>query len=230
VKEKISGMFVRKSVRGFSFLELVIVLMILFIIGGIAFMSIRDAMRNQRAESALQDVLNVTRTARQLAIDRRRVFKVSYAKSPGLMTVTVTEPGNSSAGCAAATAQWPDSPAPIPPPTPVLGNFDFAWISGAPNSDTTAPDGFTAGDATKPIIFTSKKDPDSICFYPDGSGRDEDNNFSSGIVYLAPSATSETNATTRMTYMRAVTVFGPTGRISGWRLSQTKSGLQWKMW
>jgi Tfp pilus assembly protein FimT len=223
-------MCVRKTARGFSFLEIVIVLMILFIMGGIAFITIRDAMRNQRAESALQDVLNVTRTARQLAIDRRRVFKVTYTKNPAEMTVTVTDPGNSSGGCTAATSQWPDSPATVPPPTPVLGNFDFAWINGAPNSDTTAPDGFTGGDATHPIVFTSKKDPDSVCFYPDGSARDEDNNFTSGIIYLAPSAASEPNATTRMNYMRAMSVFGPTGRISGWRLSETKSGLQWKMW
>jgi type II secretory pathway pseudopilin PulG len=211
-------------------LEVTIVLLITIVAAGWALISIRDAVRNQKAERSLQQVLSMTRTARQLAVDRRRVFMVTYSTSPGTMTLTVTDPKNSSGDCAAATSQWPDAPSPAAPPTPLLGNFDFAWVKGAPNGATTAPDGFTGGSATTPIAFTSSINPTSLCFFPDGSARDANNAFNSGVVYLAPSSKSETSTTAQLNNMRAMTIFGATGRISGWRLSQASSGLQWKMW
>jgi prepilin-type N-terminal cleavage/methylation domain-containing protein len=220
----------RNKVRGFTLLELMIVVVIAIIAAGWALLSIRDVVRNQKAERALQQVLSMTRTARQLAIDRRRVFMVTFNTSPSQMVLTVTDPSNSSGDCAAATSQWPDSPNPAAPPTPLLGNFDFAFVNGAPNTTTTAPDGFAGGSTTKPIAFTSTVNPTSLCFFPDGSARDSYNAFNSGVVYLAPSAKSESSATAQLNNMRAMTVFGATGRISGWRLSQASSGLQWKMW
>jgi hypothetical protein len=164
-----------------------------------------------------------------LAIDRRRVFMVTYSTAPSQMVLTVTDPKNSSGDCAAATSQWPDSPTPAAPATPLLGNFDFAWVNGAPNGSTTAPDGFTGGSATTPIAFTSSVNPTSLCFFPDGSVRDTNNAFNSGVVYLAPSS-NESSTSARLNNMRAMTIFGATGRISGWRLNQASSGLQWKMW
>lgn len=227
-------MHLRRKERGFSLLEALVVISIIAIMGGMAFISTRDALKNQRAESALQDVLNMTRTARQLAIDKRRVFMVSYSAGPGMMTMTVTAPNNSAAGCAAATAPWPDPPGSASPPTPVIANFDFAWITGAPvalTGSSAAPDGFGTGAAPSgPINFVSTKNPTSVCFYPDGSARDANNAFNGGVLYLAPAATSEASTSIRLNNMRAVTIFGPTGRISGWRISQTSSGLQWKQW
>lgn len=215
--------------KGFSLLELMIVIVISLIAAGIAFMSVREALRVQRADSALQDVLAMTRTARQLAIDKRRVFMVTYSTSPSQMTLTVTAPTNSSGGCTAATSQWPDAPATASQPTPVLGNYQFAYVTGAPNSSTTSPDGLASG-LTTPINFTSSVNPSSVCFYPDGSARDNNNQFNSGVIYLAPSTTAEPNATVRLNNMRAMSIFGPTGRISGWRLDQASGGLQWKIW
>ncbi len=210
-------------------LELSIVVAIVLIVGAIMFMSTREAIKNQRGERALQDMLNVTRGARQLAIDRRRVFKVAYGATPASITVTVTPPTNSSGGCAAATSQWPDAPATANQPDKIDGYFDFLYITGAPNGTTTAPDGLGAGK-TSGVNFTSGVDTTSICFYPDGSARDSNNQYSSGLIYIAPTASAEANTTARLNSMRAMTIFGPTGRISGWKLSQTSSGLQWKQW
>lgn len=219
----------KRQEHGFSVLELVVVIVIGMVIAGVAFMTMRDAVRNQRAERALQDVLSMTRTARQLAVDKRRVFMLTFSTGPSQMTLTVTPPTNSSGGCSAATSGWPDTGA--AQPTPVIGDYSFDWIAGAPNSATTAPDGLGAAQTT-PIYFTSTATggQSSVCFYPDGSARDSNNQFTSGVVYLAPTNTSETSNTIRLKYMRAMTIFGPTGRISGWRLNQASSGLQWKMW
>ena len=221
----------KRRESGFSLLEMVIVLTISLVVAGIMFINTRDAVRNQRADGALQDVLAMTRTAHQLAIDKRRVFMVTYSSTlPNQMTLPVPAPSNSSAGCGGATSQWPDAPSTAANPTPVLGNFNFAWVTGAPNTATTAPDGFTGGSTTTPIALTSTVSPSLVCFYPDGSARDANNQFTSGVVYLAPSTASETSGTVRLNNMRAMTIFGPTGRISGWRLTQTSTGLQWKMW
>ncbi|ABF41001.1 hypothetical protein Acid345_2000 [Candidatus Koribacter versatilis Ellin345] len=222
-------MHVRRGERGFSMLELAIVVAITLIAGSIVFMSTREAIKNQRGERALQDMLGVTRSARQLAIDRRRVFKVAYGASPASITVTVTPATNSSGGCTAATSQWPDSPATANPPDKIDGFYDFLFVTGAPNSATTAPDGLGAGK-TAGVNFTSTLDTTSVCFYPDGSARDSNNQYSSGLIYVAPTTAADPNTTSRLNSMRAMTIFGPTGRISGWKLSQTSSGLRWKQW
>ncbi len=210
-------------------LETAIVLSIAMIAAGIALISTREVIRNQRAERALQDMLQQTRGARQLAIDRRRVFKVAYGASPASITITVTDPRSSSSGCAGATNLWPDPPAVANPPDKIDGYFDFLFVAGAPNSSTTSPDGLAAGK-TNGVNFTSTTDTTSVCFYPDGSARDSNNQYSSGLIYIAPTTAAESNITVRLNSMRAMTIFGPTGRVSGWRLSQTSAGPQWKQW
>lgn len=226
-------MHVRRRERGFSLLELLIVLAITMIVASLAFISTKDALRSERADNALQNVLATTRSARQLAIDRRRVFMVSYDNSANQMTITVTPPtitAGSASGCTAATSQWPDAPAPAQKPTPVLGNMAIRFVSGAPSSSTTAPDGINGSGASTGILFTSSVNPTTLCFFPDGSIRDNNNQFNSGVVYLAYPASVEPNATVQLNNMRAMTVFGPTGRISGWRLTPGGGGLQWIMW
>jgi prepilin-type N-terminal cleavage/methylation domain-containing protein len=215
----------KRQPAGFSFLEAVIVMAIMSIAAGIVFIVARNAFRVQRADSALQDVVAMTRTARQLAIDKRRVFLLTFSTSPSQMTLTVTPPANPTVGCAGATNGWPDSTPAVP--TPVLGNFDFEFVTGAPTDSASTPDGLGATQ-TSPIYFTSSANPTSVCFYPDGSARDNNNQFTSGLIYLAPTVLSESNSTVRLNNMRAVTIFGPTGRISGWRMTQ--NGTVWKMW
>lgn len=220
-------MHLRRKELGFSMLETVVVVAISLIAAGLAIMYTRDALRNEKAEMALQDTMSQLRTARQLAVDRRRVFKVTFASNPGTITVTVTPPSGSSNGCAGATSQWPDSPATANPADRLDGRYDFAYVTGAPNGASTAPDGLGAGK-TAAMSFTSPTDTSSICFYPDGSARDSGNLYDSAVIYLAPTTASENNTNARLNNMRAVTIFGPTGRITGWRLSQNASGLLWK--
>jgi hypothetical protein len=56
-------------------------------------------------------------------------------------------------------------------------------------------------------------------FMPDGSAQDTLGNIDSGVVYLGRVG--------ELTSMRAVTVFGSTGRIRGWRLVPQGGGTQW---
>ena len=52
-----------------------------------------------------------------------------------------------------------------------------------------------------------------VCFYPDGSSRDSLGNYNSGVVYLTRPADT-------IYASRAITVWGATGRVRGWRLVQ----------
>jgi hypothetical protein len=56
-------------------------------------------------------------------------------------------------------------------------------------------------------------------FWPDGSARDTNGNLNSGIVYLA--------RTGDMNNSRAITLYGATGRVRGWRLDGVTGSYKW---
>jgi len=58
-----------------------------------------------------------------------------------------------------------------------------------------------------------------VMFVPDGSAQDLIGNFNSGVVYVG--------LTGNLFSMRAVSVFGTTGRVRGWRLYPQGGGAQW---
>jgi hypothetical protein len=56
---------------------------------------------------------------------------------------------------------------------------------------------------------------------PDGSARDVLGNYNSGVVYLTEPAAAT------MYSSKAITVWGATGRIRGWRLNQVAGSPVW---
>ncbi len=56
-------------------------------------------------------------------------------------------------------------------------------------------------------------------FMPDGSARDVNGNLNSGILYLARNGDLYSS--------RAVTLYGATGRIRGWRLLRFGGAPKW---
>ena len=82
---------------------------------------------------------------------------------------------------------------------------------GLPNGAATVPDGF--GNATVAIDFDQNVAgaiKNQVMFMPDGSAHDVNGNLNSGILYLARNGDLYSS--------RAVTLYGATGRIRGWRL------------
>jgi hypothetical protein len=59
-----------------------------------------------------------------------------------------------------------------------------------------------------------------VVFNPDGSAQDSLGNYSSGIVYITRPADSKFSS-------RAITVWGATGRIRGWRMTQQAGAWIW---
>jgi hypothetical protein len=160
--------------RGFSLLEMMIVVLIGFTVAAVSVIALVPLMKQN----------NVTQP------------------SPGFGTITVT--------------RWdyavPVSPAPVLVATFTLPqDVAFSTQAGYPSTATTVPDGFGAG--TVPIDFDQGMGLGSqnyVMFMPDGSSQDLLGNWNSGVLYMGRAGDLYSS--------RAITVFGATGRIRGWRL------------
>ena len=94
-------------------------------------------------------------------------------------------------------------------------------MAGLPNTAATVPDGFGNGvlaiDFDQGVAGGGIKN--QVMFMPDGSAHDVNGNWNSGIVYVLRPGD--------LYSARAVTLYGATGRIRGWRLLSSPGGPQW---
>ena len=67
-----------RCARGFSLLEMMIVMCVLMIVGGITFMALQPALRDARANQAFESALMPLRVARQRAIAERKQYIVCF--------------------------------------------------------------------------------------------------------------------------------------------------------
>lgn len=189
-----------RSERGFSMIEMAIVISILMIASGICFISLKPAMQQNRVSNAYNLTLSSIRTAREAAVSQRRIYIVTFSNGAVPNTVTVTQ---------AATGTLKSS-------ISLPNDITFRTETGIPTSSNSTPDGF--GTGAKAIDFdqgVGSGGLNTIYFYPDGSSHDSAGNFNSGVLYLA--------RTGELMSSRAVTVWALTGRIRGWRLEKNGS-------
>jgi Tfp pilus assembly protein FimT len=206
--------------RGFSLLELMIVCSLMMIVGGVTFMALQPALKDARANQAFEDVMMQLRTARERAIAERKQYIVTFgiAAPAGAATPMGAPFGQSiqmfrwDAGTGlAAAAQISNNHLPV--------DIFFQALAGLPNAPATVPDGF--GNGTAAIDFdrgVAAAITNQVLFMPDGSARDVNGNLNSGIIYVG--------RTGDLYSSRAVTLYGTTGRIRGWRLINT-GGPKW---
>jgi type II secretory pathway pseudopilin PulG len=207
--------------RGFSLIEMMIVLCVMMIIGGIGFMALQPALKDGKVNQAFESAMMPLRMARQRAIAERKQYIVCYgiAAPAGALTPLGAPTARSiqifrwDAGTAlAASTQVTAVTLPI--------DFQFQTIVGIPNTAATVPDGFgnggTALDLDQGVAGAIKN---QIMFMPDGSAHDVNGNLNSGVLYVARNGD--------MYSSRAVTVYGATGRIRGWRLLSSGGGPKW---
>ncbi len=100
-------------------------------------------------------------------------------------------------------------------------DINFQVLPGLPNGPATVPDGF--GSAVTAIDFDQNVAgggiKNQVMFMPDGSAHDVNGNLNSGIVYVARNGDLYSS--------RAITLYGATGRIRGWRLLNSGGGPKW---
>jgi Tfp pilus assembly protein FimT len=221
VKDWHRGSSRQSGARGFSLLELMIVICVLMIVGGISFMALQPALKDARTNQGFENVLMPLRVARQRAIAERKQYIVCFgiAAPPGALT-----PMGAPTAQSIQIFRW-DVGTALSAATQVTAvtlpmDVTFQTLPGLPNGAATVPDGF--GNATTAIDFDQAiagAIKNQVMFMPDGSAHDVNGNLNSGIVYVARAADLYSS--------RAVTLYGATGRIRGWRLLSSGGGPKW---
>lgn len=187
----------RKS-RGFSLLELLIVVLIGFTMAGVSFIALMPMFKQNHVDQAYDMTLSLIRTYRNQSVTQSKRYILVFTP-PATITVQYWGVG------------VPVSPAPVTIASYTLPqDMQFAVQAGFP---AAVPD--SIGNPSTAVQFNACTVTESgnpcVIFYPDGSAQDDLGNFNNGIVYI-------TRPTSNMYSSRAITVLGTTGRARGWRL------------
>ncbi len=206
---------------GFSLIELMIVLALFMVVSGMSFMALQPALKDGRANHAYEDVLMQLRIARQRAIAERKQYIVCFGlTSPAGALTPLGAPNTQTvqmyrwdAGTALSAAVQLSS-------NTLPSDMQFVAVVGLPNGAATVPDGF--GTGTTAIDFdrgVAGAIPNQVMFMPDGSAHDTNGNWNSGVIYVGRVGDLYSS--------RAVTLYGATGRIRGWRLIASGGSPKW---
>lgn len=195
-----------KKDRGFSVIELLIVVVIGMVMAGVSIMALMPLYRQNHVDAGYDTTLSVIRTYRNQAITQSKRYIITFT-APGTITVQFWGTG------------VPVAPAPVTVATYTLPNdIQYQVQAGFP---AAAPDSFGAGlvaiDFDQGMGLGSQN---YIMFMPDGSSQDTLGNYNSGVVYLTQTGSNVNTA-------RAVSVFGTTGRVRGWRLDNVAGSNTW---
>jgi type II secretory pathway pseudopilin PulG len=207
-----------RTMRGFSVLEMMIVVAIVIIMGSITFISLQPALRDAQVNAAYDMALSQLRMARQRSIEERKQYIVCFGNAAPLGAATPLGAPNTrtiqlfrwdvgtaiAAAVQISTIQLPQ-------------NINFQTIAGFP---VTGPDQFGVGtvaiDLDQGVAGGNKQ---QVMFIPDGSARDTLGNLNNGVVYIARAGSLYSG--------KAITLFGSTGRIRGWRLANSGGAAKW---
>jgi prepilin-type N-terminal cleavage/methylation domain-containing protein len=191
--------------RGFSLLELLIVVSIGLIMAGVTFMAMKPLFNENHLDQSYDTVQSTLRNYRNLSITQSKRYIV-YFTAPRTITVQYWGVG------------VPVSPAPVTVATYTLPtDISFAVQAGYPNP---GPDSFGTGTTAITVNNCALVGTNCVIFYPDGSAQDDLGNYNSGIIYI-------TRPTDNMYSSKALTIFGTTGRIRGWRLYNQSGTNTW---
>ena len=184
-----------------------VVLSIIFIVTAISMMTLQPALQSQRVTNAYNTTLMAMRQARDLAVAQRQVYFVTFThvNNNPPDTITITQ---GATGTVITTLDLPM-------------DVDFETVTGIPTGAGTTPDNFGLGGAA--IDFDQNVaggNPNVIYFQPDGSGQDVAGNINNGVIYVARPG--------ELYSSHAITFWGATGRIRGWRLLVNKGTPYWR--
>ena len=185
--------------RGFSLIELLIVVTIILMVSGVAIIGMQPALQNARVDNAYNITLAAIRQARDFAVGQRQQYSVTFSNAAVPNTITVTQAGN---GNVVATYTLPTDVA-------------FSALAGIPTG-VNAPDGFGVAGAISFDQGVAGGTTNAIYFMPDGTAQDVNGNVNNGVIYIARAS--------QLYSSHAITVWGATGRLRGWRLYNTSAG------
>jgi hypothetical protein len=167
--------------------------------------ALMPVLKQSHVDAAYDTTLSVIRTYRSQAVSQSKRYILTFT-TPGTITVQYWGVG------------VPVSPPPVTVATYTLPpDIQFAVQAGFP---AAGPDNFGSGAVA--IDFdqgTGAGSQNYIMFMPDGSSQDTLGNYDSGVLYLTRPGDLYSS--------RAISVFGTTGRIRGWRLYDQSGVNNW---
>jgi prepilin-type N-terminal cleavage/methylation domain-containing protein len=178
----------RSRQSGFSLLEMLFVVGIMGVLSTIAIAQIAQAVPAMKADGAMRVVMSQLNTARELAISQRRYIQVKFI-APNQMQVIRTDVD--AAGAVTGTT--------LLSTVTFESGITYNIVAGLPDT----PDAF--GIAT-PVNFGAAA---TIQFATDGELIDQAGSPLNGTIVVASPLIKNSS--------RAVTVFGATGRVRGYR-------------
>lgn len=186
--------------RGFTLVELMISMAVLMIASAVMLMGVQPSLKETRVVQAYNLTLNVLRQARDTTIAQRQTYYVTFNNGVKPNTITVT-PGFGVNAFDTYTL-----------PSDVY-YMTMANFPTSPLAFPMTPDGFGSGATA--IDFdqgVATGVPNIVYFAPDGSAQDVNGNINNGVIYIARPGD--------LYSAKAITLWGATGRLRGWRLDQ----------
>ena len=183
------------------------------VLAGVGYIAFRPVLSQADINSAYDTTLMALRNTRNLAITQSHEYYVFFNPvgfPAGTIEVEYQPPA---VGAGAAPPLQPVITYTIP------SDVSFAVQAGFPGN---TPDGFGTGVNAIDFGQALAGEPmNYVVFMPDGSAQDSLGNFNSGVIYLTRPGDN------MYVSSRAITVWGATGRIRGWRLGQTAGVGAW---
>jgi prepilin-type N-terminal cleavage/methylation domain-containing protein len=200
-KQLQSGMREANGQRGFSLIELSVVVMLILIISAMALIAYLPTLQDAQYDAAMKEVLDQLRQAREYAITNRRyvqvTFPVQVVSGITRYQVVMTQRNDLTAGGGAAN--------PVLSTMQIEPGNQYMVFAGSPDT----PDGY--GNAG-PIVFegTIGGPVGGMLFQSDGELVD-------GATFQPINGTVFIGTPGKQTSARAVTVLGGTGRVRAWK-------------
>jgi prepilin-type N-terminal cleavage/methylation domain-containing protein len=180
--------------RGFSMIELMVVLGIVLVVSAMAVTSLRPNLQNAHVDAAMREVVETLRQAREFAISNRRYVGITF---PGTNNqVVITQLNTLTAGAGGIN--------PVLDTVTLSPGMTFI-VNGMPDT----PDAF---GNTSAIEFEgiAGGPVGGMVFQSDGELLD-------GTTFLPINGTLSLGIAGQQSTARAITVLGTTGRVRGWK-------------
>lgn len=217
----------RGQASGFSLLEMVTVMAIGLVVAAVSVVGLMPVMNAQHVVNGYNITLSALRQARDNAAAQSTSYSVTFSNSaiPNTIVVAPTLTGSSAFSGDQRSVTYSL-------PTDVTFQTNSA-ISATTAPDTSAGASFGTGSNAIDFGYTGSTNGGgttayTIYFCPDGSAQTSStcaggNYWDDGVVYLARAGGAD------LLSSRAITLWGGTGRLHGWRLYSKPSGggYQW---
>lgn len=200
--------------RGFSMVELSVVVLIILILVAVALVTMVPTVQNSRANAGMEMVLGEMRRAHERAIDERRIYRITFV-APNQIQLDVGQVANVASTITGTTPAFISAQQPLTLPD----GIQFICIGGIPTGAGSVPDGLGSGANAIDFDLGNGGGGTQIYFQPDGRALDAANRLNDGVVYVAIPGNLYSS--------RAVTLFGSTGRSKGWTLSTLGGAPGW---